>query len=104
MKAHKQHRPHRVVPINNITIPLQVERVVQQQEVQRLQDECNSILESDDLFHKSYRSLRGSYTAGVIKLEQFRNILRWQVADCFRRRGVPLKLARKYQLLSAVSV
>jgi hypothetical protein len=89
MKTHK----HTTRPLNNLTIPLGVQREV-------IQYECNVLLERDPLFHNSYRQLRDNYTSGTIAANVFKNILRWNVAACLRRAGLPLRTARMYQALS----
>jgi hypothetical protein len=84
---------HTVRPLNNITIPLGVQRDV-------IQNECNVILEKDEQFHQSYRALRGNHTSGLVSAPVYKNTLRWMVGACLRRAGLPLRTARLYQSLS----
>jgi hypothetical protein len=93
-------KSHRITPLNNVTIPLAVERHVQAIRITQIQEDCNHILESDKFFPKTYRQLRDSYTSGVIKAHEFRNIIHWQVSSALRRAGLPLNVARCYQHMS----
>ena len=78
-----------VRPLNNRTLPLNVE-------TQIVQDICVAVIEKDSRFCKSYKTLRDQFTSGAVAAHVFTNTVRWLVGDSLRRNGVPLKQARMF--------
>jgi hypothetical protein len=70
----------------------------------QLQWEGNEILEQDEEFCSSYRSIRDRFTSGTVPKHTFESVVRWLVSNCFRRANIPLGLARSYQALVTLGV
>ena len=98
-----KHTTHKPRPLQTINIPLVAQYRARLAQVQQVQDDCNHILENDEVFTTSYKLLRSGYTAGTVPAHTFRNTLRWQVADCLRRAGLSKQVARVYQHLCSIS-
>jgi len=96
------------IKLNPIPIPALVDCQLRLAELRsrhlQLQYDCNQILESDTLFERSYRQLRDAYTSGHVAGHVFRNTFRWQVRDCLRRAGLPLSVAKTYEVLTAFNL
>ena len=55
---------------------------------------ADTMLNNDRGFCKNYSRARANFTSGVIPAALFNNIVEWQIGDCFRRKGLPLRQAR----------
>jgi hypothetical protein len=94
---------------NNIKVPFNFEAELKRQaelraRAQQIQDDCNHILEQDEQFITTARIVRDRFTSGMLKMGEYRAIIKWHVAACLRRAGLPLRIARVYQSLSVFSL
>jgi len=96
-------KPHRLIPLNNITVPLAIERKAQAIRIAQIQDDCTRILDADETFIKSRRQLRNQFTAGVVPKHTFKSVTQWLVSSALRRAGLPLNVARCYSHLTQLA-
>lgn len=93
-------KPYQTRPLNNITLPLAVERQIQAVHIEQIQADCQHILDADETFFKSARQLRSQYTAGVVPAHTFKSVTQWLVGSALRRAGLPLNVAKCYAHLN----